>query len=86
MLMEILTDYVITYKGGFPSQRGSSDIRVCLTHLQYRGGRRLGFDPWVGMVFWRRKWQPTPVFLPEKSHGQGSLEGYSRGGRRVRHH
>ena len=24
---------------------------------------------------WRRKWQPTPVFLPEKSHGQRSLEG-----------
>ena len=26
-----------------------------------------------------RKWQPTPVFLPEKSHGQRSLEGYSPG-------
>ena len=26
---------------------------------------------------WRRKWQPTPVFLPGKSHEQGSLEGYS---------
>ena len=26
---------------------------------------------------WRRKWQPTPVFLPEESHGQRSLEGYS---------
>ena len=26
---------------------------------------------------WRRKWQPTPVFLPEKSHGQRSLAGYS---------
>ena len=25
---------------------------------------------------WRRKWQPTPVFLPEKSHGQRSLAGY----------
>ena len=24
---------------------------------------------------WRRKWQPTPRFLPGKSHGQGSLEG-----------
>ena len=28
------------------------------------------FDPWVGMIHWRRKWQPTPVFLPRKSHGQ----------------
>ena len=26
---------------------------------------------------WRRAWQPTPVFLPEKSHGQRSLVGYS---------
>ena len=26
---------------------------------------------------WRRKWQPTPVFLPGKSHGQKSLEGCS---------
>ena len=26
---------------------------------------------------WGRKWQPTPVFLPEKFHAQGSLEGYS---------
>ena len=28
---------------------------------------------------WRRKWQPTSVFLPEKSHGQKSLVGYSHG-------
>ena len=32
---------------------------------------------WVRKIPWRRKWQPTPVFLPEKSHGQGSLVGYS---------
>ena len=37
----------------------------------------LGFDPWVGKIPWRRKWQPTPVFLPGKSHGQRSLTGYS---------
>ena len=29
---------------------------------------------------WRRKWQPTPVFLPGKSHGQRSLVGYSSWG------
>ena len=34
------------------------------------------FDPWVGKIPWSRKWQPTPGFLPEKSHGQRSL-GYS---------
>ena len=37
----------------------------------------LGFDPWVGKIPWRRKWQPTPVFLPGKSHGQRNLTGYS---------
>ena len=31
----------------------------------------------VGKIPWSRKWQPTPVFLPEKSHGQRSLVGYS---------
>ena len=34
--------------------------------------RRLGLHPWVGKIPWRRKWQPTPVFLPGKSHGQRS--------------
>ena len=37
---------------------------------------RLGFDPWVRKIPWRRKWQPTPVCLPGKSHGQRSLAGY----------
>ena len=40
---------------------------------QCRRYRRHGFDTWVGKIPWRRKWQPTPVFLPEKSHGQRSL-------------
>ena len=35
------------------------------------------FDPWIGKIPWRRKWQSTPVCLPGKSHGQRSLEGYS---------
>ena len=39
--------------------------------------KRLGFDPWVGKIPWRRKWQPIPVFLPGKSHGQKSLAGNS---------
>ena len=40
-------------------------------------GRRQKFDPWVGKIPWRRKWQPTPVCLPGKFHGQRSLAGYS---------
>ena len=39
--------------------------------------RRPGFNPWVRKIPWRRKWQPAPVFLPGKSHGQRSLVGYS---------
>ena len=42
-----------------------------------RRSKRLGFDPWVGKIPWRRKWQPTPIFLPGESHGQRSLAGYS---------
>ena len=38
---------------------------------------RPGFDPWVRKIPWRRKWQPTPVFLPGESHGRRSLMGYS---------
>ena len=49
----------------------SAGKRICLQ------GRRPGFDSWVAKVSWRRKWQPTPVFLPRESHGQRTLAGYS---------
>ena len=39
--------------------------------------RRHGLDPWVGKIPWRRKWQPTSVFLPGKAHGQRRLVGCS---------
>ena len=39
----------------------------------------------VWKIPWRRKWQPTPVFVPGESHGQRSLAGYSPWGCRVRH-
>ena len=39
--------------------------------------RKHNFDPWVGQIPWRRKWQPTPVFLSVKFHEQRSLVGYS---------
>ena len=44
---------------------------------QCRKHKRHGFDPWVRKISWRRKWQPTPVFLPGKSHAQRSLAGYN---------
>ena len=43
---------------------------------QCRRHKRCGFNPWVGKIHWRRKWQPTPAFLPGESHGQRSLTGY----------
>ena len=39
--------------------------------------RKQGFDPWVGKIPWRKKWQSTPVFLSGKYRGQRSLVGYS---------
>ena len=48
--------------------------------------RRYGFSPWVRKIPWKRKWQPTPVFLPGKSQGQRSLVGYSPWGcKRIRY-
>ena len=43
-------------------------------HLQCK---RPKFDSWVQKIPCRRKWQPTPVFLPGKCHGQRNLAGYS---------
>ena len=48
--------------------------------LQTIGSRRVGHD-WATslslfpFMHWRRKWQPTPVFLPRESQGRGSLVG-----------
>ena len=54
--------------------------RICLQC------KRCGFNPWVGKIPCRRKWQPTPVFLLGKPHRQGGLVGYSPWGhKRARH-
>ena len=44
---------------------------------QCRRHKRDRFNPWVKKITWSRKWQPAPVFLPGKFHGQRSLAGYS---------
>ena len=51
-------------------------------HLQCRRCRRCGFDPWVEKIPWRREWLLTSVFLPQESHGQKGLAGYSLWGRK----
>ena len=55
--------------GGFP---GGSDSKESACQC-----RRHGFDPRVGKILWRRKWQNTLVLLPGEFHGQRSLVGYS---------
>ena len=49
-------------------------LRWSKIFLQYR---RPSFDPWLGMIPWRRAWQPTPVFLSGEPHWQRRLAGYS---------
>ena len=57
------------------------------SRLQSMGWLRVGHD-WATslslftFMHWRRKWQPTPVFLPGESQGRGSLVGYCLWGRR----
>ena len=52
-------------------------------HQYRRHKRQHRFDPWVGKSPWRRKWQPTAIFLPGESRGWRSLAGCSPWGRRV---
>ena len=44
---------------------------------QYKRHKKGWFSSWARKIPWRRKWQPTPVFLPGEPHGQRSLAGYS---------
>ena len=46
----------------------TSRLRICLQC------RTPGFNPWVGKTSWRRKWQPTPVFLPGESMDRGAWQ------------
>ena len=69
--------------GGLPSM-GSHRVGHDWSDLAAAAAQcgRPGFNPWVRKILWRRKWQPTPVLLPGKSHGWRSLVGYSPWGRK----
>ena len=73
--------FIYSFTWGFPGGTSGKEP-TC----QCRRQKRLWFDPWVRKISWRRVWQPTPVFLPEESHGQRSLAGWlqSLGLQRVR--
>ena len=61
--------FIFCFPGGSDGEGSTCNAR---DHLQCG---RLSFDPWVGRIPWRRKWQSTPVFLPREFHGQRSLAG-----------
>ena len=69
-ILEISTHHPfhLSFPGG---ASGKDPIYKCRRH------KRCKFNPWIRMILWRRKWQPTPVFLPGESHGQRSLAGRS---------
>ena len=66
------------YATGFPGGLSGKRIGLLMKELKETG--RQEFDPWVGKIPWKRKWQPTPVLLPgiipwtEKPGGLPSME------------
>ena len=75
--MDTIVDTVALQNGiqalyGFPDGTSGKE-----STCQCRRPKRCKFDPWVRKIPWRRKQQPTRVFLPGKFHGQRSLVGYS---------
>ena len=66
--------YIHSHSQDFPG--GSEGRSVCLQCGRPR------FDPWVGKMPWRRKWQPTPELLPGKSLGRRGVVDYSPWGRK----
>ena len=64
------------FSGGTSDKEPACQCRRC---------ERCGFNPWFRKTPWRRKWQPTSVFLTGESHGQRSLVGYSSWSCRLGH-
>ena len=59
------------FRVGFPgSASGKEPTSQCRSQKRHR------YNPWVWKTPWKRKWQPTPVFLPGKFHRQKSLADY----------
>ena len=62
----------VTSNEGFPGGKestcqcrrcGFNPLVFCFVFLRF-----CSFNPWIGKISWRRKWQPTPVLLPRKFH------------------
>ena len=64
--------YIYIYIKGLPRWLSGKE-----SACQCRKCKSCGFDSWARKIPWSRKWKPTPIFLPGKSHGQKSLAGYN---------
>ena len=58
------------------SLRGASQVAHQSKESASNAGE-IQLDPWVGKIPWRRKYQPTPIFLPRKSHGKATPHGFA---------
>ena len=67
LFVDVLTMVILT--GGLPCLFSGKESTS--------QGRSCEFNPWVGKIPWRRKWQHSPVFLPGKSYEHRSLAGYN---------
>ena len=72
-LLRVKDLFIILITGMVLSSPGGSVVKKKISYQC----RRLWLHSWMGKIPWKRKWQPTPVFLPGEFHGQRSLVGYS---------
>ena len=79
----------VCFGGTYCIYAQASQVGLVAKNLPASAGdiRDAGSNPGWGRFPWRRKWQPTPVFLPGQSQGQRRLEGYIQSieSQRVRH-
>ena len=68
------TEFSQPSPGGASGEDSSCRCRSCKRH---------GSDPWLRQIPWRKAWQPTPVFLPGRSHCQRRLAGYRWGHKKL---
>ena len=69
--------YSILINSSIPSG-SANEVSIC----HCKRFKRCRFNPWVGKIPWKSKWQPTPVSLPGESYEQWSLVGHSPRGRK----
>ena len=74
---QALKKYWSEYLSEFTKEGLPRYLKCKESSCQCRRCNRRRFNSWVRKIPWSRKWQPTPVFLPGKAHGQRSLKVYS---------